>query len=242
MNLLEYERMYAVEERHWWYRGLRTLVWDAYAALSPQPEGPLLDIGCGTGGTLAGAPGHAVGIDLSAEALRFCRQRGQRRLARANASALPFRADAFQCALMLDVLYHRAVTDPESVLREARRVIAPGGHLILNAPAYEGLRSTHDAAIHTARRFRRQEIHALLAAAGFEPVRITYWNTLLFPAAATVRIARRNTPRDSSDLADYDEGAGTRLADAALGLERALLRMVDLPFGLSVFAVARKSL
>jgi SAM-dependent methyltransferase len=240
LNPGEYALMRAVEDRHWWYRGLRALVWDTWAKLPRGASLPLLDIGCGTGGTLAGAPCAAAGVDRSIEALGFCRARGQRALALAEAASLPFRDGTFSGALLLDVIYHRAVADPAAVLREARRVIAPGGHVIVNVPAYEWLRSTHDAAIHTQRRFTRTELKAMLEGAGFTLVRITYWNTLLFPAAALVRLARRRSARVGSDLADYRKGAGSAIAGAVLGLERSCLRAMDFRFGLSIFAVGRK--
>ncbi len=241
MNRDEYGRMYAVEDVHWWYRGLRALTWQLWNALPDKPAGPLLDIGCGTGGTLIGAPVSGVGADMSPEALRFCRERGQRQLARADASALPFRDASFAGALMLDVLYHRAVVDPAAALLEARRVLKPKGVLIVNVPAYNWLLSSHDAAIHTARRFTRSELRALLATAGFRVERITYWNTLLFPAAAAVRLLRKSAARDTSDLANYRPGAVTRLLEGALGIERSCLRAADLPFGLSVIAIVRSA-
>jgi SAM-dependent methyltransferase len=239
VNRDEYGRMRAVEDVHWWYRGLRALVWHMWAAQPDKPAGLLLDIGCGTGGTLANAPMRGVGCDFSSDALRFCRERGQTALTRSDASSLPFRDASFTGALLLDVLYHRAVGDPAKVLREARRVLEPGGLLIVNVPAYEWLRSSHDAAIHTERRFTRAELHALLVSSGFRVEHATYWNTILFPAAAAVRLLRKAATRDTSDLADYESGPVTRLLAGALALERGVLRVMDLPFGLSVIAVAR---
>jgi ubiquinone/menaquinone biosynthesis C-methylase UbiE len=201
---------------------------------------PILDIGCGTGGTLASSPRSGIGIDCSLSALRFCRGRGQRFVAQADAAHLPFADASFSCALMLDILYHRAVPDPTAVLREAHRAITPGGHIIVNVPAYDWLRSSHDEAIHTERRFTRPQLRALLTAAGFDVTRATYWNTLLFPAAAAVRVMRRRRRRDVSDLAGYRPGVGSEVASAVVGLEASVLRLADLPFGLSILAVARK--
>ena len=203
---------------------------------------PILDIGCGTGGTLAGAPCAGAGIDRSLDALRLCLERGQRFVAQADAAHLPFADVSFSGALLLDVLYHRAVPDPVAVLREAHRVIAPGGHVIVNVPAYNWLRSSHDEAIHTERRFTRPQLRALMTAAGFQVIRATYWNTLLFPAAATIRLLRRNARRESSDLADSRPGWTSTVASAVFSCERTLLRVCDLPFGLSILAVGNKAL
>lgn len=241
MNRDEYARMYAVEDAHWWYRGLRALVWQAWNGASDKPQGLLLDIGCGTGGTLAGAPMRGVGIDISNEALRFSQERGQRLLARANAATLPLADSSFAGAVMLDVLYHRAVGDPVAVLREARRVLKPGGVLIVNVPAYNWLQSSHDVAIHTARRFTRSELRACAKAADLTTERISYWNTILFPAAAAVRLSRKSAHRTVSDLADYRPNLATRISDYVLALEREILKRLDLPFGLSILAVLRRA-
>jgi len=65
---VEYERMHAVEDRMWWYRGLRTLVAELFTrALSRSPSaGAVLDAGCGTGGMLARlspVPALALGLE-----------------------------------------------------------------------------------------------------------------------------------------------------------------------------------
>ena len=63
MEWAEYERMHAVEDRMWWYRGLRTLArFLLVRALSRSAaEGPVLDAGCGTGGMLALLGGETAG-------------------------------------------------------------------------------------------------------------------------------------------------------------------------------------
>lgn len=239
MERAEYQRMREAETRHWWYRGLHALIRQMRLRYE-SPGAAWLDVGCGTGGLLAGGEAIGFGVDRSSEALSLCRQRGLCKTALASADHLPFDAESFGFVTLIDVLYHRAVGDPGEVLGEVWRVLGPGGCVIVNVPAFEALRSSHDRAIHTVRRFRRPEVAELLRRGGFEVLRATYWNTLLFPVAAGLRLLRRGRRGGPSDVTvpgAFENAVGR----TALRLERAWLRLLDLPFGLSVFAVGRKT-
>lgn len=254
MEPAEYATLRALEDRFWWYRALHRLV----AEWSRSDGGSRrLDAGCGTGGMLArwaqqdgngssSEAGGRFGLDWSPLALAGARAREAAFLARGSVESLPYSEKSFGLVISLDVLYHRAVRDDAAALREFRRVLRPGGRLLLNLPAFESLRSSHDAAIHTARRYRRGELRRLLESAGLEPERVTYRNALLFPALAAVRWLRRGDSGSEHAPAPSDvrplPGPIDALLFRLLDLERPWLRRFDLPFGLSVFAVARRPL
>ncbi|MFA6244239.1 MAG: hypothetical protein WC655_25070, partial [Candidatus Hydrogenedentales bacterium] len=123
---------------------------------------------------------------------------------------------------------------------ELARVVRPGGLLFLNLPAYQWLMSSHDTHVLTDKRFSRGEVNAMLTQAGCETLRSTYWNTLLFPPVLATRLWRKLHPLPASDL-DGASGEGmSRVFRSVLQAERMLARVADLPFGLSVFTVARK--
>lgn len=243
MNPAEYATMFDVEDRHWWYRALRALIQDALGESAPHGDSRVLDIGCGTGANLASLGLRGVGIDRAPEALGLARERGLTALCQADAASLPFPDGHFSVALLTDVLYHTSVPDKLGVLREAARVLQPGGTLILNVPAYQWLYSAHDRAIHTDRRFTRAEVALLLQDAGFAIRRLTYWNTLLFPAVAAIRVLDKLRPDNGhgSDLTRYRGGIAEQISAGVLGIERHWLRRFSLPFGVSIFAVAQKS-
>lgn len=246
----EYARMFALEESHWWYRALRRYIHQALTrtgALTrpPAPVSPAgLDAGCGTGMLLAswGESVHGLGLDFNAAAIAGARRRGLRRLMRASVEAIPLRSEGLDLIVSADVLYHRGVRDDVAALREFQRCLRPGGVLVLNLPAFGWLRSRHDAAIHTARRYTAGEVRAKLRRAGFSPLRVRYWNWLLFPPIALVRLARRRSRSGSqapaSDLAPVAPGLNA-LLNALLALE-ARLAFLPAPAGLSILAVARK--
>jgi len=241
MRPAEYDIMFHAEQTHWWYQALRAVLRKHLDGLdSPR----LLDCGCGTGANLAAFGAScslSAGIDASPLGLRHCRARGLRRLAQADTSALPFATGHFDVLISCDVLCHANVTDPAAALCEMRRVLKPGGILLLNLPAFAWLASQHDTAVANARRFTRREVLGLLAEAGLRPVSTTYWNTLLFPLVAAHRLVQiGNSTHGASDVAATNNPLLAGLARFALGLERAWLRLAPLPFGLSIFAVARR--
>lgn len=240
MRLDEYQRIHDLELTHWWYRTLHAIALDSIRRYAPT-DATVLDAGCGAGGFLfrLGESCRRLGVDMHPEALRLTRERSRVPVCRARVEALPFPEDSVDVVVSLDVIYHAAVPNAADAIVEMARVLKPGGLFVLNVPAYEALRSGHDAAIHTARRFSRFEVWRLLETAGLEPMRVSHWNSALFPAAAVVRLWRRN--RQDSDL--QEPGVWSNwLFGKILDMERRLSSAIELPFGLSIFAVARKEM
>jgi ubiquinone/menaquinone biosynthesis C-methylase UbiE len=241
----EYDTMAALEDVYWWYRGLRARVTSApRAEVRERRPRRILDVGCGTGANLCALravfpASTVVGVDVADAALRHSRRRGCAPLARASANELLLRDADFDVVLFADVLSDAGVDDA-GALREAHRVLRPGGLLAANVPAFACLRGAHDAVVCTTRRYRRAALSQLLAAAGFAVRRLTYWNMLLFPLAWTVRRLRRApSASPASDLVPLP-----RVIDAAftaiLAAEAEAARLVPLPFGTSLLAVAAK--
>jgi SAM-dependent methyltransferase len=241
----EYETMFRVEDVHWWYVGLRELVFSYIKAYAADKEGlKLLDAGCGTGALLARCEGfEAKGFDYSEHALEFCRKRGLHNVVKGYITDIPFDDGSFDIAVSLDVLYHAGVENDTDALKELWRVLARGGILIVNLPAYEALRSTHDEAIHTRHRYTRGELREKVSAAGFEMEKITYRNTLLFPLALIQRVVKKilsGGGREARSDLKVPSPLVNNFLTRVLSLENSLIRHMNIPFGLSVFCVARK--
>jgi ubiquinone/menaquinone biosynthesis C-methylase UbiE len=162
MRTDEYRRIYELEETHWWYRGLRELIL-TFAVPTLNAANLVLDCGCGTGIVLKTFSKftRVVGIDLSSEALSFCKFRKITSISKADTTNLPFQDEAFDTILSLDVLYHRWVDDDSSALSEYYRLLKPAGTLLLNLPAYRFLYGGHDLVVETKRRYTVGEISDL---------------------------------------------------------------------------------
>ena len=132
MDTLLYDRFFDTEDRHWWFVGRRRLVTDLLAGFGAR--GRILDLGCGTGGVLQHLQGlgDAVGLDPAPEAARYCRRRALP-MVLGSGLELPFADGSFDAVLALDVIEH--VPDDVAMLREARRVLRPGGTLVVTVPS-----------------------------------------------------------------------------------------------------------
>lgn len=255
MNLDEYARMYAAEDSHWWYVGMRDATLgllnghlDAVTADARQRGDPhrpcILDAGCGTGGLLVHLAelGWATGVDLSPEALSWARRRDLPYLAQASVESLPFSDAAYDLVTCMDVLYHLQVQEDMAALAEFRRVLRPGGWLLVKVPAYEALRGQHDQTVHTRHRYTLDELRDKLETAGFVVERATYANTLLMPLAAAKRAIEGViplAPEGSSDVAQSPAWLN-RVLTVVLRAEARLVQRVDLPTGVSAIALAQR--
>ena len=231
--------MAEVEDAHWWYRSTRALLADH---LGPRlvKGGLLLDAGAGTGatGSWMANYGDVVASDVEPLALElYGEQHRAAGRAAADLNALPFADNSFDAALCVTVLYHSAISSPAVALRELARVVKPGGVVCLMEPGVRRLFRAHDREVHGARRFSRNDLRLLAVDAGLTPEVASGAYSFLVPLAAAKAVLERG--KQSSDLDNNQTGLGGMLSRAA-HIERSVLRRAQLPFGLSVFVIARK--
>ncbi len=211
---------------------------DAEADAEREPI--LVDIGCAGGGfveTLA-AYGRAFGIDASPEAVRFARDRGvDVRLGRLPDS-IPLRDGSVSLVTLLDVVEH--IEDDDGAMREVHRLLEPGGHLVVTVPAYRFLWSYHDDVNGHKRRYTSKQLRRLIERSGLVVRSISYFNAILFPPIAAIRLARRLGGRRQRADSPVVPAPVNSMLTQIFGIERRLLRWGSLPFGVSLVAVARK--
>ena len=144
-------------------------------------------------------------------------------------------------ATFFDVATHLGRDQFPAVLARVAAALAPSGVLAFREPAMPVARGSHDRAVDVQHRFTAPDVRQCLEEAGFEPLRITYLNTLLFPPIVLLRQLQNALAPDRavSDVRPTPEPLNAVLL-SALRIEKKLLRFTDLPFGVSLFAVARK--
>jgi SAM-dependent methyltransferase len=235
-----YRELYELEDRHWWFRSRRRVVWALLRRADLPPSPRILDAGCGTGRNLLefGSLGEAEGVDFSGEAVDFCRRRGLERVQQADLEQLPFGDGHFDVVIATDVIEH--LDDDRRAMAELRRVTAPGGRLVVTVPAYTWLWSRHDESLHHRRRYTVGRLSAQLTSAGWTPRVETYFFTALLPGVAAVRAFRRGEGNGDgeSDLSLTSSRVGRLLELPSRAEAKLIERGVNLPAGVSVGMVA----
>jgi ubiquinone/menaquinone biosynthesis C-methylase UbiE len=232
------------EEHHFWFHGFRRFVRPLLErAVQGHPSPAMLDCGCGTGNNLLllRQYGRAVGIDLAASGLLYAQSRGERAVAQASAVALPFPAASFDVVTSFDVISTLPDEAEAAALSEMFRVMRPGGHLVINVAAMPMLRGNHSLLSQEARRYSRATLAARLRAYGFEIRTMSYTNAAIAPVVAAVRLLQRISGHKESSQEISIPPAPVNLALAGvLRVEAAALRVVNMPFGSSLLALAKR--
>ena len=198
MEASEYALMDEAEARMWWYRALHARLVAALGGV----HGAVLDAGCGTGGLLSvlrrERPDLAlIGVEAADAASQRAAEKAGVPVARGSVNSLPFADATFAGVVCADVLCH-ALVDPDAALAEMRRVLRPGGRLVVNMPAYAWLLSGHDRQVHNVRRMTARQTGEMLRRRGFGAVRARYWNGLLLPLMV---VQRKLLARGAPDVA-----------------------------------------
>jgi ubiquinone/menaquinone biosynthesis C-methylase UbiE len=232
------------ERDHFWFRGFRRFVVPLVAAAAGTRRPAILDCGCGTGHnlTLLRRYGSAYGIDLTWAGLQYAASRGERGVARATVSQLPFPDGCFGLVTSFDVLYSLPDEVEREAIGEMYRVLEPGGTLIVNVAALEALRGNHSVLSNEIRRYSRGGLTRRLEAAGFRVTRASYTNFSILPMVAAVRLKQRlgGAHVESQDEITVPPAPLNALLSSLLAVEAAALRVVNMPVGSSLLAVARK--
>ncbi len=237
MKRREYHSMAELEDNYWWFVGRRFIVGQQLKQLN-RSNLKILNVGSGTGGLvpLLSGFGSVTNVDTSEEAIKFSRQRGIK-VQKVSGVKLPFKVGSFDLIVATDVLEH--IKNDKEALKEWRRVLKPGGTLLLTVPAYPWLWSTHDENLHHFRRYTISTLHRLLNQSAFKIRKRSYAIVFSFPLIVGFRFIQ-SLGGSKPKKATYVQLPApiNRLFIWFLQIEAQALRLINFPLGTSILVVA----
>ncbi len=242
MDTHTYPILFTVEQSHWWHTGRRKIIAGFVEEIcrrvtDRRPR--ILDVGCGTGANLLmlSKYGDAEGVDISEDALAFCRDRGLDKVRLGAGEELPYDDATFDLVTALDVVEH--MDNDLAGLKEMRRVLRPGGRVLLFVPTFMFLWGLQDDVSHHRRRYRLSQLRRVLEEAGFKIERTTYANITFFVPILIIRQLMRVTGLKAESENNINVSAFNGVLGKLFGAESWILRRMNLPFGVSGLCVAR---
>jgi SAM-dependent methyltransferase len=238
-----YDNMRVIEDEHWWFRARREILSDQLQRLNLTADARILEVGCGTGGNLRMLSrfGGVTGMEPDEPSRAYAEKvAGVPVLSGFLPRPLPEFGAPFDLIAALDVIEH--LEDDEGSVVALANLLKPKGRMLTTVPAHPWMWSQHDVAHHHKRRYREAEYLKLFDAAGLRILKASYFNSILFPPIALVRLLKLGA-QDGKAGGDEAVPVGplNRLLTGVFGLEKILLRAGRLPFGVSLLVIAEKS-
>ncbi len=233
-----------MEPGHFWFESRNQLLLWALEKYFPEMHS-ILEIGCGTGFVLTGVGKRfpqvrRSGSEVFREGLAFAAGRmPDVELLQMDARAIPFDSE-FDVVGAFDVLEH--IEEDQAVLEQMFASVKPGGGIVVTVPQHRWLWSGMDDYSCHKRRYTRSELTRKVRRAGFHPVRVTSFITLLLPAMLASRWRRRRYTREFDAAAEYRSSARVNgFLRKVLSAERHFIQAGgSLPAGGSLLLVGRK--
>lgn len=240
MNPAAYLVMAETESRHWWFVGRRAILSTTMERLGLPGNCRILEVGCGTGGNLAMLSrfGEVSAVEMDANAREIASEKTANRYdirAGCCPDAIPFQDQRFDLICMFDVLEH--IDQDTETLIAIKRLLAKNGRILITVPAYQWLWSDHDEFLHHKRRYSAPRLRQTVIAAGLRPVKMSYFNTFLFPIAAIMRLKDNLLGNSSAAGRAVPLASINGIFRSVFAAERFLLGRFDLPFGVSLLCI-----
>ena len=235
-----YIEMAKTESSHWWFAGRRAIASSILDTFSLKKDAKILEVGCGTGGNLQmlGDYGVVSAFEMDEVAHKIALQKSKDshdiRLGFCP-DEIPFKGEKFDLICMFDVLEH--IPNDLETLINLKDLLNSKGRLLITVPAYQWLYGPHDIFLHHKRRYTSSHLLELIRAAGLKPVKISYFNTILFPLAVIARIKDRLLKSNSVTGTGIPIKIVNEILKFLFSFERHLLKSFNLPFGVSLVGI-----
>ena len=246
MNPDEYQKLWQVDEEHWFYRGKREIArrWiERFIQL--KPDELLIDAGMGTGtwAVEMAARCRVLGIDDHDESLALAAPRVQAaggRVLKSSLQAVDLPSGSATVITLLDVLEH--IDDDVSAFREMIRLTRPKGLIVVTVPALPWLWSDWDEVLHHRRRYTKRSLIPVLLQPGVRLLHCAYFNSAALLPVALVRWYRKLRPAGLNSVRMEDRIPPKLLNRALYHLlvGPACSRWFPAPIGVSLIAILER--
>lgn len=236
-----YVKMAEQESSHWWYVGRRHIISQVIKSLKIPTNSEILEIGAGTGGNLSmlSKYGQVTALESNPEARVIAHERHPETNIQSGSlpHSLPIIKKKFDLICLFDVLEH--ISEDETALASLAPLLKPTGHIILTVPAYQWLFSNHDIYHHHFRRYNSRRLKITSQNAGLLIKHASYFNSLLFPAAAAARILEKFSKSSTPIGGEEPSHIINRILVTIFSCEAPLVASSGIPFGLSLLAILK---
>ena len=226
-----YQELYWVENNHWWHNHKRRLILQLVSKYSTE-IGTVVDIGAGTAKLLSELKQKGwkvTGIDGELEAVKWAKKRGVTIKHHNLNSRLPFDANSFDLVISLDVLEH--VKNDKQLLIEMKRVVKPGGIILITVPAHQWLYSYWDKMLGHFRRYAKGDLIKLCRQVKLRLVLLSFYSSFFLLPAIFVRLFKSQNKKQ--EVSDFQTTPLPFISIPILNffgkIERLLIKLIKLP-------------
>ena len=240
----DFEKKYHdVEIDHWWFKSRRKYLLDL---LKDAPkDSKVLDIGCSSGiflkdlEKLGFKTENLFGVDISEKAIRNCKANGIENCFVMDAQDITL-TETFDIIIASDCLEH--LEDDKKALKNWKNLLKIGGEMYVFVPAFMSLWSYHDEVNMHHRRYTNSELKSKISVENLEIRKSGYWNFFLFlPVYFFRKISSffQKNKTGESDISIGNAFVNNTLLQLII-FENKLLKVMDFPFGVSTFCIAKR--
>jgi SAM-dependent methyltransferase len=232
----QYRELY---DRHWWWRAREIILCSLLRKRFGVAAGlNILDVGCGDGLFFPKLEqfGQVRGVEPNADLISSKEREGGRMHVGYYDESFKS-AEPFDLILMLDIIEH--LPDESAILRKAYSDLSSGGVLLVTVPAFNCLWTRHDDRNEHCRRYTRKGLIHVLEKTGFVIEQCNYLFLWVALAKLLVHLKELVLPPAGERTYIPCDAINTLLASITVW-EYRLVHRLNIPFGSSVFAMARR--